>query len=151
MEKVGYHNLDRDSNMVSQAHTLGRSPLCQAPYAITIVHASHREYKYNHALVTGVFEVERPAYVDETAWQQKIASRRYLFANRTTEKEDETYPVTVKEAAEAHQRAHKHYAKCFKDTDKIFLKDKISNILSRMIGDKSVLVYKMIFNAPWGD
>ena len=32
MEKVCYRNLDRDSNMVSRVHTLGRSPLCQAPF-----------------------------------------------------------------------------------------------------------------------
>ena len=53
---------------------------------ITTVHASHREYKCNQALVTDVFEVEKPVYVDETARQQeKIASRRYLFANTTAE------------------------------------------------------------------
>ena len=42
---------------------------------ITTVHASHREYKCNQALVTDVFEVEKPVYVDETARQQEIASR----------------------------------------------------------------------------
>ena len=78
-------------------------------------HASHREYKCNPLLVTGAFEVEKPVYVDDTTQQQEIASRRYLFANTTAEKEDEVYPLTIKEIAGA-QRAHKHYVKCFKDT-----------------------------------
>ena len=41
---------------------------------ITTVHASHKEYKCNHALVTGAFKAEKPVYVDETARQQEIAS-----------------------------------------------------------------------------
>ena len=41
---------------------------------ITTVHASHREYKCNHVLVTGAFKAEKPVYVDETARQQEIAS-----------------------------------------------------------------------------
>ena len=68
---------------------------------ITTVHALHREYKCNHALVTGAFEVEKPVYVDDTARQQEIASRWYLFANTPAEKEDKIYLVTVKEVAEA--------------------------------------------------
>ena len=83
---------------------------------MTTVHESHREYKYNHALVTDVFENEKPVYVDDTAKQQEIASRRCLFVNITTEKEDEVYCLTVKEIAET-QRAHKHYAKYFEDTN----------------------------------
>ena len=59
---------------------------------ITTVHTLHREYKYNHALVNVIFEVEKPIYVDETARQQEIVSRRYMFANRTAGKEDEVYP-----------------------------------------------------------
>ena len=79
---------------------------------ITTVHESYRDYKYKHVLVTDVFEIEKPVYVDDRARQQEIASRRYLFVNTTAEKEDEFYPLTVKEIAEA-QRAHKHYAKYF--------------------------------------
>ena len=56
------------------------------------------------------------------------------------EREDEVYPVTVKEIAEA-QRAHKHYAKYFKDTNKT-VKDKDSHISIRTISDELVLVYK---------
>ena len=56
------------------------------------------------------------------------------------EREDEVYPVTVKEIAEA-QRAHKHYAKYFKDTNKTF-KDKDSHIPIRMKSDELVLFYK---------
>ena len=92
---------------------------------IIMVHASHREYKCNHALVTGVFEVKKPVYVDNTARQQEIASRRYLFANTSAEKEDEIYLATVREVAEG-QRAHRHYAKYLKDTNKT-LKDKDSH------------------------
>ena len=69
-------------------------------------------------------------YVDDTTRQQEIASRWYLFANTTTEKEDEVYPLTVKEITEA-QRAHKHYAKYFKDTNKKF-KNKDSHISIRL-------------------
>ena len=36
MEKVCYRNLDRDSNTVSRAHTLGRSPLRQAPLPVVM-------------------------------------------------------------------------------------------------------------------
>ena len=63
---------------------------------ITTVHASHREYKCNHALVTDVFEFEKPVYVDDTARHQEISSRWHLLANTPAEKEDEFYPVTVK-------------------------------------------------------
>ena len=73
----------------------------------TTVHASHGEYKYNHALVTDVFEAEKPVYVNNTSRQQEIVSRQYLSTNTTAEKEDEVHPVTAKEVAEA-QRAHKH-------------------------------------------
>ena len=44
---------------------------------ITTVHAVHREYKCNHVLVTGAFEIEKPVYVDDTTRQQEIASRQY--------------------------------------------------------------------------
>ena len=107
---------------------------------ITTVHALHREYKCNHTLVTGAFETEKPVYVDDTTWQQEIASRRYLFANTSAEKEDEVYPVTVKEVTEA-QRAHNHYAKYFKDSNKTF-KNKDSHISIRTMSDELVLVYK---------
>ena len=53
-------------------------------------------------------DTQQPVCYDDTARQQAILSRRYLFANGTTKKEEEVYPVTVKEVAEA-QRAHKHY------------------------------------------
>ena len=79
-------------------------------------------------------------YIDETARQQEVVPRRHLFAQRTAEKEDEVYPVTVKEISEA-QRAHKHYAKYSKDTNKTF-KDKDSNISSRVISGELILVYK---------
>ena len=107
---------------------------------ITTVHALHREYKCNHTLVTGAFETEKPVYVDDTTWQQEIASRRYLFANTSAEKEDEVYPVTVKEVTEA-QRAHNQYAKYFKDSNKTF-KNKDSHISIRTMSDELVLVYK---------
>ena len=45
----------------------------------TTVHALHRKYKYNYPLVTDVFEVEKLVYVDETARQKEIASRRYSW------------------------------------------------------------------------
>jgi len=107
---------------------------------ITTVHGSHTEYRYSNALVPNVPLVEKPVYTDETARQQELISRRYLFANTSAEKEDEIYPVTVKEVAEA-QRAHKHYAKYFKDANKTF-KDKDSHISIRLISDELVLVYK---------
>ena len=91
-------------------------------------------------MVTGAFEIEKPSYVDDTARQQEIASRQYLFENTLAEKEDEVYPVIVKEVAEV-QRAHKHYAKYFKDNDKMF-KDGDSHISIRMISDELVLFYK---------
>ena len=58
---------------------------------ITTVHALHREYKCNHLLVTGAFEIEKPVYVDDTARQQEIASRRCLFANTPAERERMKY------------------------------------------------------------
>ena len=79
-------------------------------------------------------------YIDETARQQEVVPRRHLFAQRTAEKEDEVYPVIFKEISKA-QRAHKHYAKYFKDTNKTF-KEKYSNISVRVISDELVLVYK---------
>ena len=48
---------------------------------ITTVHSSYREYKCNHVLVTDAFKFENPVYGDDTARQQEIASKRYLFAN----------------------------------------------------------------------
>ena len=135
---------------------------------ITTAHESHREYKCNHALVTDAFEIEKPVYVDDTARQHEMASRRYLFANTTAEKEDEIHPL--KEIAEA-QWAHKYYAKYFKDTNKTF-KTKDSQISIRLISDELILVYKdnrlviptspmqnkvlqsyhhYIFNASWRD
>ena len=60
-------------------------------------------------------------------------SRQYLFANRTAEKEDEVYLVTIKEVTDTEaQQAHKHYAENLKDTNKLF-KDKDSHILIRTI------------------
>ena len=56
----------------------------------------------------------------DTVRQQAILSKRYLFANRTAEKEDEVYPVTVKEVAEA-QRAHKHYSNYVRKSKNVFL------------------------------
>ena len=101
---------------------------------------SRLKYDQSHALVTGVFEIENPVYVNKTARQKEIASRGYLFANRTEEKEDEVYPVTVKEVTEA-QRAHNQYAKYFKDSNKTF-KNKDSHISIRTMSDELVLVYK---------
>ena len=63
-----------------------------------------------------------------------------VYIERTAEKEDEVYPVTVKEISEA-QWAHKHYVKYFKDTNKTF-KDKNRNISIRVINDELILVYK---------
>ena len=74
---------------------------------ITTVHAVHREYKCNHTLVTDAFEIENSIYVEDTARQQKFVSRRYLFANTSAEKEDEVYPITVKEVAEAQPEIEK--------------------------------------------
>ena len=76
----------------------------------------------------------RTPLVDGTARQQEIASRRYLFANTSAEQEDEIYPVTIKEVAEA-QWAHRHYTKYFKDTNETF-KDKDSRISIRTISDE---------------
>ena len=91
-------------------------------------------------LVTDSLLVKKDTYIDEAARQQEVASRRCLFAQRTVEKEDEVYPVTVKEISEA-QRAYKHYAKYFKDANKTF-KDKDSNISVRVTSDELILVYK---------
>ena len=84
-------------------------------------------------LVTDVFEVEKPVYANKITRQQEIASRRYLFANTTAEKENEVYSVPDKEVAEA-QRANRHYTKYFQDTNKMF-KDKESHISIRTISD----------------
>ena len=75
---------------------------------ITTHHGSQIEHRYNNMVVVEP-DTQQPVCYDDTARQQVILSRRYLFANRTAEKEHEVYPVTVKEVAEA-QRAHKHYA-----------------------------------------
>ena len=52
----------------------------------TTQHASRREYKCNHALVTGAFKVEKSVYIGNTAQKQEIVSRRYLFADTSEEK-----------------------------------------------------------------
>ena len=91
-------------------------------------------------LVTDSLLAEKDVYIDETARQQEVVSRQHLFAQRTAEKEDEVYLVTVKEISKA-QRAHKHYAKYFKDSNKT-IKDKDSNISVRVIRDELVLAYK---------
>ena len=85
---------------------------------ITIHHGSQIEPRYNNMLVVEP-DTQQPVCYDDTARQQAIISRRYLFANRSAEKEDEMYPVTVKEVAEA-QRAHKHYVNYFKNPKKDF-------------------------------
>ena len=77
---------------------------------------------------------------DDTARQQAIVSKRHLFANKSAEKEDEVYPVTVKEVAEV-QRAHTHYIpKLFKNNKIIFNKN--SNISARVISNEIALVFK---------
>ena len=78
---------------------------------ITTHHGLHIEHRYNNVLVVEP-DTQKPVCYDNTAQQQAFLSRRHLFVNRTAEKEDEVYPVTVKEVAEA-QRAHKHYANYF--------------------------------------
>ena len=108
------------------------------PGTITTHHGSHVEHRYNNVVVDES-DTQLVCY-DDTARQQAIVSRRYLFANRTAQKEDEIYPVTVKEIAEA-QRAHKHYANYFKNPKKDF-KEKNSNISSGVFSDELVLVYK---------
>ena len=62
---------------------------------------------------------QKLVWYDNTARQQAILSKIYLFANRTAEKEDEVYPVTVKEVAEV-RRAHKHYAHYLKNSKNNF-------------------------------
>ena len=82
---------------------------------ITTIHESHEEYRYSNMLVTDIPVSQKYQCYDDTARQQAIVSERYLFANKSAEKEDEVYPVTVKEIAEA-QRAHKLYSKYLKNS-----------------------------------
>ena len=55
-------------------------------------------------LVTDSPIVKKDNYIDETARQQEIASRRHLFANRTAEKEMKYIPLLSKKSVKPNGR-----------------------------------------------
>ena len=63
---------------------------------ITMIHGPHKEHKYNSVLVADHPVTQQLVCCTISVRQQAIVSKQYLFANRSAEKEDEVYPVTVK-------------------------------------------------------
>ena len=65
-------------------------------------HGVHQEYCYKNMLVVADNITQVVACNGSTAQQERVqSSQKYLFATRTAKKEDEIYPITVKEVAEA--------------------------------------------------